>query len=168
MLITSNYDNLGNAKNTVIHILNFRVAQYLLLFDIRYYLKNSLKEILEINFVLEKDPKILKNFKIKFKKRGVKVKCSLDKRTMILQFLPISPTKFCYLTVFLPICNNFLERNCLDKPAFNNISVINHSASMNNTVTNKTKLFPQLFALGPQIALKNRIAFYLDQPLPPN
>ena len=73
MLITSNYENMGNAKNTVIHILKLRVAQYLLLLDIRYHLKNSLKEILEINFVLEKDPKILKNFKIKFKKRGVKV-----------------------------------------------------------------------------------------------
>ena len=99
-------------------------------------------------------PKCSKILKLSSKKEESKYKCSLDKRTMILQFLPLSPTKFCYLTVFLPIYNNFLERNCLDKPALNNISIINHSSSMNNTVTNKTKLFPQLFASGPQIALK--------------
>ena len=40
MLITSNYNNMGNAKKTVIHIPKLRVIQ--LLFDICYYLKNSL------------------------------------------------------------------------------------------------------------------------------
>ena len=45
MLITSNHNNMGNAKKkTVNHIPKpkLRVGQYLLLFDIRYYLKISL------------------------------------------------------------------------------------------------------------------------------
>ena len=41
MLITSNYNNMGDAEKTVIHIPKLRVGQYLLLFDIRYYLKIS-------------------------------------------------------------------------------------------------------------------------------
>lgn len=68
MLITSNYENMGNAKNTVIHILKLRVAQYLLLFDIRYYLKNSLKQILEINLFWKKIPKYSKILKLSSKK----------------------------------------------------------------------------------------------------
>ena len=64
MLITSNYENMGNAKNTVIHILKLRVAQYVLLFDIRYYLKNSLKQILEINLFWKKIPKYSKILKL--------------------------------------------------------------------------------------------------------
>ena len=43
MLITSNYNNIENAKKiTVIPISKLRVSQYLFLFDIRYYLKISL------------------------------------------------------------------------------------------------------------------------------
>ena len=45
MLLTSNYSNMGNAKKnkqTIIHIFNLRVSQYLSLFDIRYYFNISL------------------------------------------------------------------------------------------------------------------------------
>ena len=42
MLITSNYNTMGGAEKTVIHIPKLRVRQYLLLFDIRYCLKISL------------------------------------------------------------------------------------------------------------------------------
>ena len=43
MLITSNYNDMGNGKKkTGIHIPKLRVGQYLFLFDIRYYFKISL------------------------------------------------------------------------------------------------------------------------------
>ena len=42
MLISSNYNDMGNTKKTVIHIPKLRVGQYLLLFDVGYYLKVSL------------------------------------------------------------------------------------------------------------------------------
>ena len=35
----SNYNNMCNVKKTVIHIPKLRVGQYLLLFDVSYYLK---------------------------------------------------------------------------------------------------------------------------------
>ena len=95
-----------------------------------------------------------RKFKIKFKQRRVTLKCSIDKRTILLQSLLISPTKSYYWNVFLPICNNVLEQNCLEKPVFNKVSGLNHSSLENNIVTYKIKHFPQLFALGPQIALK--------------
>ena len=69
-------------------------------------------------------------------------------------FLPLSPRKCCYWNVFFPIRNNFSEQNCLDKPVFNSARRINHSFSMNNTVTNKIRHFLQLFAFGPPIFLE--------------
>ena len=39
MLITSNYNSMGNTEKTVIRIPKLKVGQYLLLFDIRYFLK---------------------------------------------------------------------------------------------------------------------------------
>ena len=60
----------------------------------------------------------------------------------------LSTTKSYYWKVFLPICNNFLEKNYLDKPVFNNVTKLNHSSLINNTVTNKIKHFPQLLNLG--------------------
>ena len=36
---------------------------------------------------------------------------------------------------------------------------------MNNTVTNKIKHFPELFALGPQIALKRNCHYFLSSPI---
>ena len=76
--------------------------------------------------------------------------------------LPISPKKS-YWNVVLPICNNNVsEQNCLDKSVFSNVSRVNHSSPMNNTVTNKIKHIPQLFALGPQISLKQKWHFFLS------
>ena len=86
MLITSNYDNMGNAKKTVIHIPKFRLLNICLYSKYSLLFRNvtDLQQILEIknNFVLKKK---VKNFKIKFKKRGGKLKCSIDKRTILLQ-----------------------------------------------------------------------------------
>ena len=76
-------------------------------------------------------------------------------------FLPLSPTKCCYWNVFFPICNNFSEQNCLDKPVFNSARRINHSFSMNNTVTNKIRHFLQLFTFGPPILLKRKWFYFL-------
>ena len=69
--------------------------------------------------------------------------------------LSLSPATSYYWNVLLRICNNFSEQNVLDKPTFSNVSRLNHSSPLNNNVTNKTKHFPQLFALGLQIALNN-------------
>ena len=75
--------------------------------------------------------------------------------------MPLSPAKSYYWNVFLRICNNFSEQNCLDKSLFNNVSILNHSSPMNNTVTNNIKHFLELFALGPQIDLKRRWHYFL-------
>ena len=75
--------------------------------------------------------------------------------------LRLSPAKSYYWSVFLRICNNFSEQNFLNKPVFNNVSRLNHSSPMNNTVIKKIKHFRQLFALGPQIALKWRWYYIL-------
>lgn len=48
------------------------------------------------------------------------------------------------------------EQNRLDKPVSDNFSTLNHSTSMNNTVTNKIKYYPQLFSLGPEIPWKRK------------
>lgn len=64
-------------------------------------------------------------------------------------FLPISETKSFNWKVFSPTYNNFAEQNCFDKSVFNNVSRLNHSSPINNTVTNEIKRFPKLFALGP-------------------
>ena len=99
------------------------------------------------------------NLKIKFKQRRVKPKCSLDKKTRILQIL---------YQFFLLICNNFKEEICLSKPVFNNTSRRNHSSLINNTVTKKIKYFPELLALkaDSRIRLPN-IFFNVLQLLPP-
>ena len=44
----------------------------------------------------------------------------------------------------------------LDKPVFNNVNRPNHSFPMKNNVTSKSKHFPKLFALGPQIPLEQK------------
>ena len=87
---------------------------------------------------------------------------SLQKLWLILLlFLPLSPSKSGYWNVFLRICNRFSEKNCLDEPVFNKASRRNHSSSMNNIITNKTKHFPELFALGLQRPLKQRWHYFL-------
>ena len=51
----------------------------------------------------------------------------------------------------------------LDKPVFNTTSRLNHSFTINNTVTSKIKHFHQLFALCPlQIALKEKLYYFLS------
>lgn len=65
--------------------------------------------------------------------------------------MPEYPTKLHYWKVFLPICDNISEQNCLDKLVYDNLSGFNYFSLRNNTVTNKIKHFHQLFALGPQI-----------------
>ena len=54
---------MGNAKKTVIHNPKLRVGQYLLLFDIRYYLKISM---ICRTFLKNRNAK---NLKIKFQQR---------------------------------------------------------------------------------------------------
>ena len=91
MLITSNYNIMCNEKKTVIHIPKLRVRQYLLLFDISCYLKISLIcskfLMLKRTSLWQKNIKMLKILKNKFKKRRVKPKCSIDKKTKILPML---------------------------------------------------------------------------------
>ena len=69
-------------------------------------------------------------------------------------FFPLYPTKSYCWKVFSTISNKISERNCLDRPDFDNVNRLNHSSLMNNTVTNKIKHFPQLFVLGSQIPLQ--------------
>ena len=99
MLIASNY-NMYNVKKTVIHIPKLRVGQYLLLFDINYYLKISpicSKFLMWKRTLLwqkkRKFKKKTKNLKIRFQQRRVKPKCSTDKKSK--QLLP-TPYQFHY------------------------------------------------------------------------
>ena len=75
---------------------------------------------------------------------------------MLLQFFVTFSNKILLLNVFLPISNSFLGQNYLDKTVFDNVNRVNHSSPMNNTLRNKTKHLPQLFALDPQIAIKRK------------
>ena len=56
--------------------------------------------------------------------------------------------------------NNISEQNCLGKPVFT-VNKLNHFSWINNNVTNKIKLFPQLFALDIQIPLKLKCYYFL-------
>ena len=95
-------------------------------------------------------------WKIKFQQRGIKPKFSIDIGLYFFNSLPLSPTKSYYSNVFLPLCNNFSEQDCLHKPAADSVSRFNHSFQVNNTVGNKIEHFPQLLTLGPQIAFKEK------------
>ena len=113
----------------------FVFIRYLLLFknftDLQYiiYIKRTLP--------WEKN-RNAKNFKIKFQQSGVGLKCSMDKKTVILQFFATFLKKIFFVGMyFLPICNNFWEHNCLNKSVFNNVSRLNHFSSMNSTVPTK-------------------------------
>ena len=74
---------------------------------------------------------------MKKRSQGVKLKYSIDKRTIALPFFAIFQTKSYHWKIFLHICNNISEENGTDKPALNNVNRLNHSSPMNNTVTNK-------------------------------
>ena len=77
----------------------------------------------------------------------------------MLQFFGTKPY---YWNIFLPICNNFSEQNCLDKPFFNSVSIPKHISLMSNTFTSKVKHFPELFPLGLQVTLKRKWYYVLS------
>ena len=136
---------MGNAKKTAIHISKFRACQYL--FSFVFNLKISVicgKFLIKKELCFGNKTEMLKIWKLNMKK---------EESNKNVQ-LPFSPTKSYYMNVFLRICINLSEQNCLDKPVFNYVSRLNHLSPMNNTVTNKIKHFPQLFPLGPQTASK--------------
>ena len=99
---------------------------------------------------------VLENQKKKKKKKKKK------KELYLSNCLSLSPTKPYYWNVFLPICNNFSELNCLDKPVFDNVRTFDHTSFINNTVTNKIKHFPHLFTSGPPIVLKRKWYYFLS------
>lgn len=67
-------------------------------------------------------------------------------------FLLLLLAKSYFWRVFLPIFNKISEKYYLGKSVFNNVNRFNHSLRMDNTVSNKIKYFPRLFALGSQIS----------------
>ena len=87
---------MGNAKKTTIHIpkLNGWSVFVFILYPLLFQNLTDLWWILEIkkNFAFAKN-RNAKNFKTKFQQRGVKLKCSIDKWAMLLNSLPLSPTK---------------------------------------------------------------------------
>ena len=89
MLIVSDHNNMCNVKKTVIHIPKLRVGQYLLLFDMSYYLKISLicSKFLILKRTLLWRKKNAKNLKIKFQQRRVKPKYSIDEKPELLPII---------------------------------------------------------------------------------
>ena len=67
---------------------------------------------------------MLKNFKIKYQQRGVKLKYSIDKKAILHEdyFLLLYPTKSNYEKDFSPILNNISELNYFDESVFNNVN----------------------------------------------
>ena len=63
--------------------------------------------------------------------------------------------------MYLPIFSNISDQNWLDKHVFNNVSRLNRSCPIKNTVRNKIKRFPQLFPLSQQIPLKQKWHYFL-------
>ena len=125
-------------------------------FDIRFYLK-----ILQICSKFLKQRKLffgnitemLKNLKIKFQQRGGKLKYSIDKKAILLQFIVTFSNKILLSECILPIYNLFTEQRYLDKSVFCNV----------NRLKNKIKHFPQLFALCPQIAFHQKPHYFFSQ-----
>ena len=95
------------------------------------------------------------HLKIKYHRRRIKLRHSIDKKTILhkILFSIIYPSKYYCSKVFLSIFNNISEQNCLDELGFNKVNRVNHSSTINNTVTNKIKHFRQSFTLDPQIPL---------------
>ena len=98
---------------------------------------------------------------LKFRQKGVKLKCSIYKKDY-------TPPILCHLLQQNLIIGKYITylqllQNYIDIPAFNNIRRLKYSSPMNNAVTNKTKHFPQLFALGPlQITSKRKLHFLMN------
>ena len=67
------------------------------------------------------------------------------------------------------VCNNFSQQKHLDSPVFNNVSRLNHSSRMNNTLQTKIKPFPENFLkVQKHPRNENDTTFFLDQPLSSN
>ena len=75
--------------------------------------------------------------------------------------LRLSPAKSYYWNVFLRIYNNFSEQNFLNKPVFDNVSRLNHSSPMNNTITKKNQTLSAVIRFRPQTDLKWRWQYIL-------
>ena len=72
-------------------------------------------------------------------------------------------------TKFSHICNNFSQQKYLDSPVFNNVSRLNHSSRMNNTLQTKIKPFPENFLkVQKHPRNENDTTFFLDQLLSSN
>ena len=84
---------MEKAKKTVTHISKHKASQYLVLFNIRYYLKISLI----YSKFLKQRKSLAKNLKIKFQQKRVKLKCSIDERTILLQFFATFSSKILLL-----------------------------------------------------------------------
>ena len=162
-----------NAEKTVIYIPKLSIGQYLILFDIIYYLKcPDLQQILDIkkNFALAKRLNS-KNLKIRLQQRRVKSKCSIDKKIKILPILYQFHHKSLYVDMYFYL-SAIISRK---KFAIVNLFLIsrrNHSSLINNIVTKKIKYFPQLLAFMPQIedgdGTNMKILSCFDESLPPN
>ena len=109
-----------------------------------------------------KKTKMLKLWKLNVNKEESNCNVRRIKGLYFSNSLPLFLTKSYYWNVFLPTCKNFTEKNCLDKPVFNNVSRINNPSSMNSTFTNKIKHKTQLFTLGPQTALRWKRHYFLS------
>ena len=114
---------------------------------------------------------MLKILKIKFKKRRVKSKCSIDKKIKILPILYQFHHKNLYVDMYFYLSAIIFRK----KFAIVNLFLIsrrNHSSLINNIVTKKIKYFPQLFAFMPQIedgdGTNMKILSCFDESLPPN
>ena len=84
-------------------------------------------------------------------------------------FTQIYPTKSYQWKVFSQICNYFFEQKYVDNAAFNNVSRLNLSSRINNTLKSKIKPFPHNLLKVPRHPRNgNGTTFFFDQPLSPN
>ena len=97
---------------------------------------------------MTKNPNV-QNLKIKYQQVGVKLECLIDKEAILHRKL-FSVTLHNTVILLERIFIYFKNGN-----VFKNGNRINYSSPMNNTVKEKIDHFPQLFALGTQVALKS-------------
>ena len=95
---TNNY-NMGNANKMMICIPKLRAGQYLLLFHTHYYWKLLLmwNKFLKKNLLKKQ---VAKTLKIQFRQRGIKLKCSINKRAILLKFTLINLIDEKYFHIF--------------------------------------------------------------------
>ena len=105
-----------------------------------------------------KKSEMLKIWKLNFNKEESNKDDQWIKRLYISKSYPLFPTKSYYWSVFSPVCNEFLEQNCLDKPLSNKIKIIIHFSPMNNTVSNKIKTLSSAICYRPTNGFKTKMA----------